>query len=150
MKKEQDEIKKPPRASSSSRGVVREWHRLFAQLRETLDWAFDIAKKLARDDDEEREAIERTRSYVHAWLAGRPAEIDMRDVLTTLAIIFAAIEIDLGIDTSTVLRPLRGLPPFIHLPGAPHDERGTVVIRRFTPHRNAFASLFSFPQFAAV
>ena len=148
MKKEKDDTKKRPGGSSSSRGHAREWHRLFAHLRDAIDWALDIAKKLARDDEEECEAIERTRGYFHAWLAGRPAEVDMRDVLTTLAIIFAAIEIDLGIDTSTVLRPLRGLPPFIHLPGARHDDRGTVVIRRFAPHRNAFASLF--PQLAVA
>lgn len=148
MKKEKDDTKKPTRASNSSRGTTREWHRLFAHLRDALDWALDLAKKLARDDEEEREAIERTRGYVHAWLTGRPAEVDMRDVLTTLAIIFAAIEIDLGIDTSAVLHPLRSLPTFIHLPGAAHEERGTVVIRRFVPHRNALAPLF--PQFAVA
>ena len=148
MKKDKDDTKRAPRDEEPSRGVVREWHRLFARLRDTLDWALDIAKKLARHDDEEIEAIERTRGYIHAWLAGRPAEIDMNDVLTTLAIIFAAIELDVGIDSVAVLRSLRSVPTFIHLPGAPRDERGTVVIRRFLPHRNACGSLF--PQFATA
>ena len=114
MKKDKDDTKRAPRDEEPSRGVVREWHRLFARLRDTLDWALDIAKKLARHDDKEREAI----------------------------------ELDVGIDSVAVLRSLRSVPTFIHLPGAPRDERGTVVIRRFLPHRNACGSLF--PQFATA
>ena len=147
MKKEKDEKKKHPRGASTGRAVVRDWKPLFARLRDTFDWALDLARKLARGDEEELEAIERTRGYLHDWLAGRPVEIEMNDVLTTLAILFAAIELDLGIDSSAVLRPLRSFPAFLHLPGAAREERGTVVIRRFFPHRNAGAPLF--PQFAA-
>ena len=147
VNKEKDDKTKQPR-SASRRNVVRDWRELFTRLRDTINWALDLARKLANHDEEELEAIERTRGYLHDWLAGRPVEIDMNDVLTTLAILFAAIEIDLGIDSSAVLRPLRSFPAFIHLPGAAREERGTVVIRRFFPHRNAGAPLF--PQLAVA
>lgn len=148
MKKDKDDKKKHPRGASAGRTVVRDWKALFARLRDTINWALDIARTLANHDEEELEAIERTRRYLHDWLDGRPVEIDMDDVLTTLTILFAALELDLGIDSSAVLRPLRSFPSFIRLPGAAREERGTVVIRRFFPHRNAGAPLF--PQFAAA
>jgi len=93
--------------------------------------------KLARDYDEEIEAIERVRGYVHAWLEGRHVDIDMDDVLTTLGILFAAIELDVGIDSSPVISAMRGLPSMFHLPGAARDELPTVVIRPYPRRRNA-------------
>lgn len=84
MKK--DEKKRHPRGASASRDVVRDWQPLFERLQDAINWALDIAKALARDYDEEFEAIERVRGYVRAWLEGRRVDIDMNDVLTTLAI----------------------------------------------------------------
>src|SRR5882762_10960460 len=75
------EKKKHPRGASAGRDVVRDWQPLFARLQDTIDWALDIAVKLARDYDEEIEAIERVRVYVHAWLKGRHVDVDMNDVL---------------------------------------------------------------------
>lgn len=135
MKK--DEKKKHPRGASAVRDVVRDWQPLFARLQDTIDWALDIAVKLARDYDEEIEAIERVRGYLHGWLEGRRVEIDMNDVLTTLAILFAAIELDVGIDSSPVVHAMRGFPRMLHFPGAARDELPTVVIRRFPRRRNA-------------
>ena len=57
MKK--DEKKKHPRGASTSRDVVRDWQPLFARLQDTIDWALDIALKLARDYQEDVDAIER-------------------------------------------------------------------------------------------
>src|SRR5260221_6719659 len=105
-----DEKKKHPRGVNASRDVVRDWQPLFARLQDAIEWALDIAVKLARDYDEEIEAIERVRGYVRAWLEGRRVDIDMDDVLTTLAILFAAIELDVAIDCSPVVAAMRGLP----------------------------------------
>ena len=148
MKKDKDETKKTPRGSTSSRGLARDWHRLLARLREMLDWALDIATKLARHDDEEIGAIERTRGYLHAWLAGRAVELDMNDVITTLAILFAAIDLDPDSDSVSAMAALPSYPPLLRLPGAQREERGSVVIRRFVPQRTTCASLF--PVLAAA
>ena len=144
MKK--DEKRKHPRGASTGRNVVRDWQPLFVRLQDAIDWALDIAKRLADGDEEEIEAIERTRGYVYAWLEGRRVDIDMNDVLTTLAILFAAIELDLGIDSSPMLAPLRSFPPRMYLPGAARDELPTVVIRRYPRRRNACGA---FTQLAA-
>jgi hypothetical protein len=123
--------KKQPRA------IVSDWQPLFSRLRDAVDWALDIAIKLARGYEEEIEAIERVRGYFHAWLDGRRVDIDLNDVLTTLALLFAAIEIDTGINSAAMLAPLRGYPHALHLPGASRAELPTVVIRRFPArHRN--------------
>ena len=143
MKK--DEKRKHPRAASAGR-AVRDWQPLFERLQDAIDWALDIAKRLADGDDEEIDAIENTRGYAYAWLDGREVEVDMNDVLTTLAILFAAIEIDVGIDSSAVFEPLRRFPSVLHLPGAARDELPTVVIRRIPRRRNGGAL---FTQFAA-
>jgi hypothetical protein len=140
VKKEKERTRdKRPRGTSSSR--VRDWQPLFARLQEATDWGLDIAKALAGDIGEDVEAIERTRGYLHAWLEGRRVDIDMNDVLTTLAVLFAAIEIDLGIDSSPVLRALAHGDRLLHLPGAARDELPTVVIR--TPIRRK-ASAFTY------
>jgi len=131
------EKKKHSRGANAGRDVVRDWQPLFARLQDTIDWALDIARRLAGDYDEEIEAIERVRGYVHAWLEGRRVDIDMDDVLTTLAILFAAIELDVSIDSSPVISAMRGLPSMLHLPGAARDELPTVVIRRNPRRRNA-------------
>src|SRR5215813_6551194 len=80
------EKNKHPRGASGGRDVVRDWQPLFARLQDAIDWALDIAKTLARDYEEEVEAVERVRGYVLAWLDGRRVDVDMNDVYTTLAI----------------------------------------------------------------
>lgn len=123
------------RGASSGRDVVRDWQPLFARLRDTIEWALDIAVRLARGDEEEIEAIERVRYGLNAWLDGKRVDIDMNDVLTTLAILFAAIELDVGVDSSPVIAAMRGVPPTLHLPGAVDHELPTVVIRRLPVRR---------------
>ena len=130
MKK--DEKKKYAR----ERDIVRDWQPLFGRLQDTIEWALDLATRLAGDYEEDQEAIERVRSYVRGWFEGRRIDIDMNDVLTTLAILFAAIELDTGIDSSPMLHAMRGITPMFHLPGASSNERPTIVIRRIPRHRN--------------
>ncbi len=132
----------------------RDWQPLFAQLTDVIDWGLDVAAKLARDDEDDREAIENVRAFAHAWLEGRRADVPFTDLLTTIAILFAAIELDLGIDSVSLLAPLRTmldtpsvLPAILRCPGASQDRRQTVVIRRFPGRRNASAA---FTQFAAA
>jgi hypothetical protein len=139
--------KKHPRGASAVRDVVRDWQPLFARLQDTIEWALDLAVKLARDYEEEIEAIERVRGYVHAWLEGRRVEIDMNDVVTALAILFAAIELDVGIDNSPLVAAMRGLPAKLHLPGAGREEMSTVVIRM--PRRRNSSAGAQFTQLAA-
>ncbi len=141
MTKKKD--KKYPRDAQ----LDRDWQPLFAQLTDLVDWGLDIAAKLARDDEDDREAIENVRAFVHAWLEGRRADVPLKDLLTTIAILFAAIELDLGIDSVSLLAPLRTmldtpsvLPAILRCPGASHDQRQTVVIRRFPGRRNASAA----------
>jgi hypothetical protein len=136
MKKQKTETNKRGR-SASSRDEVRNWQPLFGRLREALDWGLDLTAHLARDIDDDVEAVERTRGYVHAWIEGRRVDVDMNDVLTTLAVLFSEIEIDLGIDSSPVLESLAQAERVLHLPGAAHDERPTVVIRTPVRRRNA-------------
>lgn len=129
------------------RAVVRDWQPLFRRLQDAIEWALDIAVKLARDYEEEIEAIERVRGYVRGWLEGRRVDIDMNDVLTALAILFAAIELDVGIDSSPLVQAMRGLPAKLHLPGAARDEMSTVVIRM--PRRRNASAGAQFTKFAA-
>ena len=145
--KKKIEIKKQPRGASAAR-ETRDWQPLFHRLQDAAEWALDIAKHLARDIEEDVEAIERTRGYVRAWISGRPVDVDMTDILTTLGVLFAAIEeLDLGIDTSPVVDALALCERVLHLPGA-HTERPTVVIR--TPIvRRRNAAVGPFIQLAA-
>jgi hypothetical protein len=143
MTVKKEEKKKHLRGASARRDVVRDWQPLFARLQDAIEWALDIAVKLARDYDEEIDAIERVRGYVHAWLEGRRVDIDMNDVYTTLAILFAAIELDVGIDSSPVISAMRGLPSMLHLPGAARDELPTVVIRRVPLRRRNACGAFT-------
>jgi len=133
----------------AQRGTIdhpRLWGPLLERFREVIDWSLDIARQLARDYDEELDAIERVRGYAQAWLTGRRVDIEMDDVLTTLAILFSAIEIDEGIDSEALFAPLRMFPRVVHLPGADHERVQTVVIRRFPRRRNSGAL---FTQMAA-
>ena len=143
MTVKKEEKKKHPRGASAVRDVVRDWQPLFARLQDAIEWTLDIAVKLARDYEEEIEAIERVRGYVHAWLEGRHVDIDMNDVYTTLAILFAAIELDTGIDSSPLIEAMRGGPSMLHLPGAARDALPTVVIRRVPLRRRNACGAFT-------
>jgi len=136
--------KKHPHFASIAEG---DWGSLFQRLSGVIDWALDIAAKLARDDDEDLDAIENVRAFVDGWLDGRRAEVPLSDLLTTIAILFAAIEIDLGVDSVSLLAPLRTmldmpsvLPPVLRCPGARRDGEHTVRIRRLPGRRNARAA----------
>jgi len=131
----------------ADRGIVQDWQPLFGAIANVSDWALDIAAKLSRDYPEDLESIENVREFVHAWVEGRRSEVLVSDVLTTIAIVFSAIEIDRGIDSLALLGPLQTmvdtpsrLPAILRLPGAARDEKPTVVIRRFPGHRNAGAA----------
>ncbi|MFT3697698.1 MAG: hypothetical protein QM831_31455 [Kofleriaceae bacterium] len=137
---------KTTRTHEQRRPIVRDWEPLFAQLQSVIDWALDLAARLASDYEEDLEAVERCRSYVRGWLSGRRIDIDLNDLLTTLGILFAAIEIDRGIDSSALLAPLRAYPSsMLHLPGSDWNERDTVIIRPIR-RRNA---RFGLEQLAA-
>jgi hypothetical protein len=123
--------------------VVSDWQPMFRAIKDVIDWALDIAVKLSRDLPEDVEAIEKVRVCFHAWLDGKPSEMDVNDLLITFATILAAIEIDLGIDSADLLAPLRALvdepstlPRVLRMPGAAWNGPATVVIRR-PRHRNA-------------
>ncbi len=132
--------------------VVNDWQPLFAAIKDVIDWALDIAVKLSSDYLEDVEAIDRVRGALHAWLDGRPCEMDVNDVLLTIATILAQIEIDLGIDSAEMLTPMRSViayrgPSALRFPGATRDELPTVIIRRGSGRRNASAA---FTQLAAA
>ena len=66
-------------------------------LRDLMSWAADVAIKLTADCPEDREAIERVREFVNAYLDGKPlSAVSTQDVLTTVAALMA--EIDRNID----------------------------------------------------
>jgi hypothetical protein len=132
-----------------------DWGSLFEQLSGVFDWALDIACKLSGEYEEDIDAIENVRDFVHSWIDGRRAEIPITDLLTTLGILFAAIELDLGIESASLLSPLRTLlempsklPAVLRCPGAARDGESTVRIRKFPGRRNASAA-GSFIQLAA-
>jgi hypothetical protein len=68
-----------------------------AILRDLVSWGCDIAIVVSGGCPEDRSSIERVRGYAHAWLAGRHCpEIDIDDVLTTVAAAMAGIDRDVG------------------------------------------------------
>jgi len=68
-----------------------------AALGDLVSWAADIAIVLTRSCPEDVAAIERVRSYAHAWLSGEPCrDVEVDDVLTTAAALMAGIDLDLG------------------------------------------------------
>ena len=96
------------------------------------------------------EICENVRDFVHGWLNGSRAEVPLTDLLTTIAILFAAIEIDLGIESVELLAPLRTmldtpsvLPAVLRCPGAYRDGDSTVRIRRFPGRRRNASAAFT-------
>ncbi len=146
-KHDPNDKKKHPRAAHIANIPDGDWGSLFQHLSGVIDWALDIAAKLSRDYDEDLDAIENVRAFVNGWLDGRRAEVPLTDLLTTIAILFAAIEIDLGIDSVSLIAPLRTmletpsrLPALLRCPGAARDGESTLRIRRFPGRRNASAA----------
>jgi hypothetical protein len=128
--------------------IVYDWKDLVAALREVIDGALNAAAK-ASSYEEEWDAIANVREFVYDWLDGHRANVKLTDLLLVLGIILSAIEIDLGIDSSELLEPLRTLidlptyrPAVIRCPGADSLEKPTVVIRHVARRRRnaAFAS----------
>ena len=146
-KKHKKPTKRKPGVTPTSE---QDWGPLFAAGRDLIEWALDIASKLSREYPEDQHAIERVRAFALAWMEGRRGEVPITDLLTTLAIIFAAIEIDTGIDSIELLAPIKTfldtparLPAVLRLPGAARDTEPTVRIRRFPGRRNAAVNPFS-------
>jgi hypothetical protein len=147
---------KKTKKKTSERGkVVTDWQPLFAAIKDVIDWALDIAVKLAsRHCPEDIEAIEKVRTCFHAWLDGKPSEMEVDDLLLTIATILAQIDIDLGIDGVDLLAPLKALldgpvhlPRTLYFPGVARDELPTVVIR--VPRRRNAEGGALFTQLAA-
>lgn len=103
-----------------------DWKPLYRALHNSIDWALDIAAKLAAPYPEEVEAIENVRAFVRAKLEGKAARVRLADVLLTFGIIIAAIERDLTPDGRAVLAPFRlavgvsaaSLPNVFRIPAA--------------------------------
>ena len=113
--------------------VVRDWKPLLTAMKDVLDWALDIAVALAKDIEDDREAIQKVRASFHAWLDGRPSEMELSDLLVTFGTILAAIEIDLGIDSTSAIAPMQavaGALPVLHFPGVERGRATTAVVRR--------------------
>ena len=113
--------------------VVRDWKPLLGAVRDVVDWSLDIAVRLARGIDEDVVAIENVRASFHGWLDGKPTEIEVNDLLVTFGTILAAIEIDLGIDSSSAVSPMQAIAdslPTLCFPGVERCHENTVVIRR--------------------
>jgi hypothetical protein len=124
---------------------IHDWQPLFAAIKDVIDWALDIAVQLSRDFPDDVEAIEKVRSCFHAWLDGRPCEMELNDLLLTFAAILSAIEVDLGIRSAELLAPLRALvdapstlPRVLRLPA---DDAPRSLVSRRSRLRNASGGL---------
>ena len=75
-------------------------------LADLVSWAADLGIVLTHQCPEDRAAIEGVRRYVHAWLAGvaRP-DVRIEDVLTTVAVLMSAIDLDLARARRPVRKP---------------------------------------------
>lgn len=68
-----------------------------AILRDLVSWGCDIAIVTTCGCPEDHAAIERVRRYAHAWLVGDHCpEIEIDDVLTTVAAAMAGIDHEVG------------------------------------------------------
>ena len=103
-----------------------DWKPLYRALQDSIEWALDVAARIASPYPEEVEAIESVRSFVRAKLAGRPAQVRLRDVMLTFGIIIAAVERDFELDVRDVISPHRlsvdgptRVPDVFRIPAAP-------------------------------
>jgi hypothetical protein len=86
-----------------------DWTPLFQAFKEAFEWALDVAAHLARDYQEEVDAVERVRSFMRKRIAGEPAHVKVEDILFTFGLIIGSIERDLG--------PLASVGPWFGAPG---------------------------------
>jgi hypothetical protein len=128
---------KRPMEAQARRSAAPDWDQLFEVFDDVIEWALDLAVKLSRGYDEDVDAVENVRAFFRAWRDGEPCDVPVTDVLMTIATILSAIELDLGIESVSLLAPLRsaiegplGLPPMLHLPGATPPEPRIHRIRR--------------------
>jgi hypothetical protein len=108
----QEETVSRKQKNKPKRNVMRDagdldWKPLYRALHDSIEWALDVAAKLAAPYPEEVEAIENVRAFVRAKLAGKPAEVRLRDLMLAFGIIIAAIDRDLTPDGRAVLAPIR-------------------------------------------
>ena len=125
MSKKQKNNKPDERNAMTDAGDL-DWKPLYSALRDSIEWALDIAAKLAEPYPEEVAAIENVRAFVRAKLAGQEAKVRLVDVMLTFGIIIAAIERDLGPQSRMLLAPVHfavtnsmaSLPNVIRIPSA--------------------------------
>jgi hypothetical protein len=112
-----------------TRNVMRDagdldWKPLYRALQDSIEWALDVAAKLAAPYPEEVEAIESVRAFVRAKLAGKPAQVRLRDLMLTFGIVIAAIERDL----EPQVAPIRlAVTNVFRIPAAPSLWEPTVT-----------------------
>lgn len=84
------EVPSPTRQVQLSANVV-------PVLRDLVSWAADIALVLTHHYPEEQSAIERVRRNALAWLDGETTlDLSIEDVLSTAAILMAAVDKNIG------------------------------------------------------
>lgn len=134
MARKKEKTKPTERNSMRDEGDL-DWKPLYRALHDSIEWALDIAAKLAAPYPEEVEAIENVRAFVRAKLAGQAATVRLVDVMLTFGIIIAAIERDLDGDSRMLLKPVHfavtnsfaSLPKVIRIPAAPELWEPTVT-----------------------
>jgi hypothetical protein len=95
---------------------------MLGAIRDVIDWALDIAVKLAEGDDEAA-GIEDVRRAFHAWITGARTDVDTFDLYITLGTILARIESELEIDAIDLYAHLaaqletRDRPRMLRCPG---------------------------------
>ncbi|HEY4241485.1 MAG TPA: hypothetical protein VGM88_16805 [Kofleriaceae bacterium] len=96
-------------------------------MKAVFDWIFDIAADRAEGNEQQVHAILATRLFLRAWLDGLQAQVRVADLISTAATIFAELELDLGIDSSALMRPLLDASvAVIAIPGVSHEAEATV------------------------
>ena len=75
-----------------------DWEPVRDALADVLEWGLDVAVALCRDYPEEVESVENVRDFLRAKLDGERASVRVDDLMFTIALIFSAIDRDLGLD----------------------------------------------------
>src|SRR5687767_6357849 len=119
--------KSPARNPMEDAGDL-DWKPLYRALQDSIEWALDVAAKLAAPYPEEVEAIESVREFVRSKLAGKPAEVRLRDLMLTFGIIIAAIERDLEPEGRAMVPPIQlAVTNVFRIPAAPSLWEPTVT-----------------------
>jgi hypothetical protein len=91
-------VKKTPK---NPKQLPLDWEPVRDALGDVLEWGLDIAVALCRDSPEEVESVENVRDFLRAKIDGDRASVRVDDLMFTIALIFGAIDVDLGLDGST-------------------------------------------------